>query len=334
MRTQADSRSSSISFRAGADAVQTGARQVQRCAKAHWPADLVGVGHGSGDRFEPREAAVARRLGQQQPERVGVQRLGVERRGRAALEDPAGVEDLDPVAHRERDPQIVGDQHQAHAARLLQIAQPGEDLALGGDVERGRRLVRDQQLGVARERRRDADPLAHAAGQLERVGVDDAGVADPDLGQSLDRQCAPLRAAQAAAALVADQFDDVLAAAHQRIEHGERVLEDHADLAAADGGQAGFGPAEQFLAAVTDAAGRGEPGRQQPHDRARGDRFAAAGLADDAHRLAGAHPQADRAADRAFAGTEMAHHPQVGDVEQRRAVSHRARPRSRRRSKA
>ena len=51
--------------------------------------------------------------------------------------------------------------------------QEVEDLRLGRDVERRRRLVGDQQLRVARERSGERDPLAHPARQLERVAVRD-----------------------------------------------------------------------------------------------------------------------------------------------------------------
>ena len=46
-----------------------------------------------------------------------------------------------------------------------------QDLGLDGHVERGRRLVGDQQVGVARERHRDHHALAHAARELVRVVV-------------------------------------------------------------------------------------------------------------------------------------------------------------------
>ncbi len=53
----------------------------------------------------------------------------------------------------------------------LQLAQQLEDLRLDGDVERRRRLVGDQQLGLAGERHGDHHPLAHAARELVRVVV-------------------------------------------------------------------------------------------------------------------------------------------------------------------
>ena len=56
----------------------------------------------------------------------------------------------------------------------LEALEQLQDLRLGGDVERGRRLVGDQQLRLVGERHRDHRPLAHPAGELVRVVVDPA----------------------------------------------------------------------------------------------------------------------------------------------------------------
>ncbi len=90
----------------------------------------------------------------------------------------------------------------------------------------------------------------------------------------------------------ADRLDDLVADAQQRIERGQRVLEDRADLAPADRAHARRRqivdalPGEPDLAAG-DAAGRLE---QADHGRS-GQRLAGAGLADDAQNLAGADRQ-------------------------------------------
>ena len=52
-----------------------------------------------------------------------------------------------------------------------QPVEQAEDPGLDGHVERGRRLVGDQQLRPAGERDRDRDPLAHPARELVRVRV-------------------------------------------------------------------------------------------------------------------------------------------------------------------
>ena len=57
----------------------------------------------------------------------------------------------------------------AKPSSLLELLELLQDLALHDDVERGRRLVHHDQLGLERERHRDHDALAHAAGELVRV---------------------------------------------------------------------------------------------------------------------------------------------------------------------
>ena len=54
---------------------------------------------------------------------------------------------------------------------LLQLLQQVEHLCLNGDVQRGNRLVTDDELGVQGQGTGDADTLAAAAVQLMGVGV-------------------------------------------------------------------------------------------------------------------------------------------------------------------
>jgi hypothetical protein len=44
------------------------------------------------------------------------------------------------------DRQVMADQHQAHVVFRHQLFQEVENLSLGGDVQRGGRLIRDQEL--------------------------------------------------------------------------------------------------------------------------------------------------------------------------------------------
>ena len=87
-----------------------------------------------------------------------------ERRRRRALDDAAGIHHRDLVGAAGDDAEIVGDQDHRHVAALLLARQQVEDLRLHGDVERRRRLVGDQELGLAGKRDGDGHALAHAAG--------------------------------------------------------------------------------------------------------------------------------------------------------------------------
>ena len=72
--------------------------------------------------------------------------------------------------------EVVGDEQEGQREALLQVDEQVDDLRLDVDVERGDRLVGDDQRGLDRERARDADALALAAGELVRIAVDRARV--------------------------------------------------------------------------------------------------------------------------------------------------------------
>ncbi len=71
--------------------------------------------------------------------------------------------DDDMVGHFCNHAHVMGDEDHAHAECLLQVAHDVEDLRLNGHVERGGRLVGDQQLWAAGKRHGDHHALAHAA---------------------------------------------------------------------------------------------------------------------------------------------------------------------------
>ena len=124
-----------------------------------------------------------------------------------------------------------------------------EDLALHDDVERGRRLVHDDQLRLERERHRDDHALAHAAGELVRVRADAPAVDADELEQlARARERPPL----VDLLVRAHRVDELVADAHHRVERVHRALEDHRDVAPAE--------APQLLGALADevlALGRG-----------------------------------------------------------------------------
>ena len=132
-----------------------------------------------------------------------------------------------PARRRGRGRQAVGD-HERRAA-LHDRRQRRLDLALGGGVDRRRRLVEDQDARVGDERPRDGDALALAARERVAALADDGVEA---LGQRVD-ELLGLGHARGAAHLLVGRLGapvgDVLA-------HGggeqERVLRHDADLAA------------------------------------------------------------------------------------------------------
>ena len=87
----------------------------------------------------------------------------------------------------------------AMPSRCRRLVDELEDLLLDRHVERGRRLVGDEQLGLAGQRHRDHDALAHAAGELVRVLADPLrGARQADQVEHLHRPLVRVRLADVA----------------------------------------------------------------------------------------------------------------------------------------
>ena len=116
----------------------------------------------------------------------------------------------------------------------MAVAQPPQqldDLGLERDVERTRRLVRDQQRRLEQQRHGDHDALPHAARELVRIVVQAlGGVGDADLLEQLQR--APAQRAAVHLDVRALHVDHLSPDGERRVQARERVLEDHRDLPA------------------------------------------------------------------------------------------------------
>src|SRR6185295_1135235 len=183
--------------------------------------------------------------------------------------------------------EIVRDHHDRGVELLAQAIDELEDLRLDGDVERGRRLVGDQQLRVVDERHRDHHALAHTARELVGIGVDaPARLGNADLTEDLDRAVERLRLGHVA--VRADGLHQLVADPVERVQRRQRVLEDHRDVVAAQRAHLGLGRRQEVLAVEQDLARDPRVLRaRQPHHGERRDRLARARLAHDAEHLAG-----------------------------------------------
>ena len=120
----------------------------------------------------------------------------------------------------------------AISCSCAEVVEQVEHGGLDGDVERGRRLVGDQQLRVARECDRDHHALAHAAREAVRVVAQPLGGArDAHLLEQLDRLLVRLLLRHVV--VPSDRLRDLRPDRQRRVERRHRVLEDHRDLAAA-----------------------------------------------------------------------------------------------------
>ena len=140
------------------------------------------------DLVEALDVHVEPRQRSHQPPGVRVTRLVEDRAHGTALGDPRRVHDDHVVRGLGDDAEVVRDHDHGRAEVLLHALDERQDLRLGRDVQRGGRLVGDDQVGVVDERHRDHHALAHAPGELVRVVVDPAlGARDADRLQELER---------------------------------------------------------------------------------------------------------------------------------------------------
>ena len=102
-------------------------------------------------------------------------RLGEDVGARAALDDLAALHDGDFAGDRLDHGEVVRDEDIGEVEPRLQVGEQRQDLRLDRDVERGYRLVEDDQLGPGGERAGDADALRLAAGEFVRIAVGELG---------------------------------------------------------------------------------------------------------------------------------------------------------------
>ena len=264
---------------------------------------VSGVGHGFGS----VRGAFAQQRAVDQHLRVRVSRPLENLPDRALLHDPPGVHDGDPIRHRRDHAEIVRDQQHREATFAPFTMEELQDLDLDGHVQRRRRLVGDQNVGIAAERGGDHHALRHAAGELEGVVPGPVfGLRDTDFPEQLHDPLA--RAAPVHPEMQPQRLRDLRPRGRGRVEHDLRLLEEHRDAAATDRVQLGFGLRQHVVVTEPDRAARDlEAARQEAHQRERGEALAASGLADEREHLSGGNLErhvVDERAERAVTHAE------------------------------
>ena len=124
--------------------------------------------HGLDQRLRHRAAqrGIFRRGAERFGARIGRidRELGEHAAGPRRHHDDAARQ-IDRLEHR------MGDEDHGLAHRSPQLQQIVVELEAGDLVERGERLVHQQQLRLRHQRARDRDPHLHAAGQFARIGI-------------------------------------------------------------------------------------------------------------------------------------------------------------------
>ena len=108
----------------------------------------------------------------QQTHRVGMAGALKEIIDRRHLYFLPSIHHRDAVADFVCGAEVMRREQHRHAAFLDEPLQQLENLRLDGDVERGRGLVRDDEIGLGHQRERDHQPLPLAAGEFVRQLVE------------------------------------------------------------------------------------------------------------------------------------------------------------------
>ena len=243
-------------------------------------------------------------------------RHGKERLDRRFFDHLPGIHHDHAVGHLGHHAEVMGDQHDCCRGLGAQRTHQGQHLRLDGDIERGGRLVGDQQRRLAQQRHGDHHPLAHAARHPVRIVVDALlGRRNAHAPQHFDRRASRLRHRQAA--MAHQHLGQLCAHGEGRIKRGHRLLEDHRQPIAAQIGQRPRGQAKEVAAFESDGTRHaGRRAGHQAHDRQGGHAFAATRFADDAQGLAGSHGEAHTVNRTRRAARRVEGNPQVVDLEQ------------------
>ena len=237
-----------------------------------------------------------------------------------------GVHHDDVVGELGDDAEVVGDEDDRGAGLLAQRAHQLEDLRLDRHVERGRRLVGDQQLRLAGQRHRDHHALAHAARELVRIVVEALARATgcaPGAASRSPRLRAFGELSGRWRTMPSTIWSPIVNAGLSEVIGSWKIIAIRSPrssrIAAAD-------KLQQVDAVEQDLAAGDAPRRlrHEAHDRQRGHALAAARFADDAERASGLEREAD-AVDRGelAAAVDGEQGAQVAHFEQR---GHRCAP--------
>ncbi len=153
-------------------------------------------------RRRPPRARLGRRDRVEQRLCVGVQRLLVNGLARSDLAELAEIHDADPVADLLDQGEVVRDEQIGEAELAAELLEEVEHLRLDQHVERGDRLVADEQRRLERDRAGDRDPLRLPARQLARVPLAVPGRVEAD---QVEQLVDPLAAGPLVACVVGDE---------------------------------------------------------------------------------------------------------------------------------
>src|SRR5690554_1850076 len=273
-----------------------GVRAAGRERAPRW--ERAKIGDNPRNRRKARLCEVVSKAGKarEQSARVRMSRALKELANGRVLDDLSGVHHGDLVCDIGDDPEIVCDENDAHAELTLELTEEIKDLRLNGHIERGCRFIGDEKSRPGGERDGDHHPLPHSATELVRKGAGAlAGIGNADALKKPNRLLKCLFPHKLS--VRADRFDDLIANPKNGIERAHRLLEDHAQLATADGTHLPLAQLEEITPFVESASGLDLRRRavKEAHHGKRADALARAALTHDPEHLSPPNLEGDAA---------------------------------------
>ena len=191
-----------------------------------------------------------------------MQRFGKHVRCRALLGHARRVHHVHAIGVARDDAQVVRNHHQRDIQLTRQAFHQFENLRLDRDIQRGGRLVSDDELGVARERNRNHHALTHAAGELMRILVK-AAICVGYAHQPQQLQRTRARCIGRHAQMQKQRLHDLITDGEHRVQRGHRVLKNHCNVASAYGAHGVLADRQQITALEQNAPLRHPPRLRQ-----------------------------------------------------------------------
>ncbi len=178
-------------------------------------------------------------------------RIPEDRSNGRLLDNAAGVHDGDTIRGFRDHAEIMRNEKQRQVESRLHLSQQIQNLGLNRHVQRGGRLVGDQESRLACQRDRDEHALPHPARQLMRVIMNLARrVGQPDRFEQLDG--ASSRLGSAGFPVDEQRFCDLIADGEHRVQRRHWLLENQRNLCATHAPHLGLWQSQQIAATEHD----------------------------------------------------------------------------------
>ena len=223
------------------------------------------------------------RNGPEQVIGIRIQRVSKELPGRCKLHDSSRIHHRNPVTDFRSNSKIVCHHHNTHAKIFLQLLQKTDDLFLHRDIQGSCRLIRKKKLRSGSKRNGNHRPLPHASGELMRI-CRKTLLCRRNSNHLHQPHC--LSFLLLPAHFLLEGFHNLLSDRLHRIQRCHRLLENHADVPAADFPKLRFRHFPQILSVKQNLSPGYLPGiLQNLEKRSAGHTLSAAAFSDQAEGL-------------------------------------------------